>query len=83
MVHYLTIIYIYIYFDMILVCTSVVLLFIPLAIWYKKQRFKAQHSTLSNNLLGILQKVQINFLKKTSLDCYFKLTTDISLKSVV
>ena len=59
---------------MILVCTSVVLLFIPLAKWYKKQRFKAQHSTLSNNLL---RKLQINFFKKTSLYGYFKLTTDM------
>ena len=64
-------------FDMILVCTLVVLLFIPLAKWYKKQRFKAQHSTLSNNLLRILQKLQINFFKKT-----LWMVTDISLKSV-
>ena len=49
----------------------VVLLFIPLAKWYKKQRFKAQHSTLSNYLLGILRKLQINFFKKTSLEGYW------------
>ena len=49
---------------MILVYTLVVLLFIPLAKWYKNQRFKAQHSTLSNYLLGILGKLQIIFFKK-------------------
>ena len=58
------------------------LLFIPLAKWYKKERFKAQQSTLSNNFLGILRQLQINFFEKTSLDGYFKLITDISLKSV-
>ena len=67
---------------MILVYTTVVLLFIPLAKWHSKERFKAQNSNLSNNFLGILQKLQINFLKKISLDGYFKLTTDISLKLV-
>ena len=67
---------------MILVYTSVVLLFIPLAKWYSNERFKAQHSTLSNNFLGILQKLKINVLKKISLDGYFKLTSDISLKLV-
>ena len=56
---------------MILVCTSVVLLFSTLPKWYKKQIFKAQYSTLSNNLLKILQKLQINFLKKTSFDGYW------------
>ena len=67
---------------MILVCSSVVLLFIPLAKWYKKQGFKAQNFALSNNFLGILSKLQINYLLKTSLNGYFKLTTDGSLKSV-
>ena len=38
-------------FDMTLVCTSLVLLFIPLAKWYNKQRFKAQQCTLSKNFL--------------------------------
>ena len=51
-------------FRHVLVCTSVMLLFIPLAKWYKKQRFKVQHSNLSNYLLGILRKLQINFFKK-------------------
>ena len=69
-------------FDIVLVCTSVVLLFIPLAKWYKKQRFKAQHRTLFNDFMGTLQRLQIICLKKASLDGYFKLTTDISLKSV-
>ena len=46
------------------------LLFIPLAKWYKKQRFKVQHSNLSNYLLGILRKLQINFFKKTFLEVY-------------
>ena len=41
-------------FDMTLVCTSVVLLCIPLAKCHNKQKFKAQHSTLSNNFWGIL-----------------------------
>ena len=49
-------------------------------------RFKAQHCTFSNssvdNFLGILQKSQINYFSKTSLDGYFKLKSDISLKSV-
>ena len=68
--------------NIILACTSVVLLFILLAKWYNKQRFKAQRSTLSNNFLEILQKLQINYFKKTSLDGYFKLATDIFLKLV-
>ena len=33
-------------------------------------------------VLGILQKSQINYFSKTSLDDYFKLTSDISLQSV-
>ena len=57
-------------FGMILVYTLVVLLFIPLAIWYKKQRFKAQHSTLSNYLLGILGKLQIIFFKTSLEGCW-------------
>ena len=66
---------------MMLVCTTVVLLFVLLTKWYSKQRFKAQHSTptpsVSNNFLEILQKLQISHLKKKSLDGYFKLTTAI------
>ena len=54
-----------------------VLLFIPLAKRHKKQRFQAQNSTLSNNLLGILQKLQINFFKKR-----LWMVTDISLEAV-
>ena len=68
--------------NIILACTSVVLLFILLAKWYNKQRYKAQRSNLSNKFLEILQKLKINDFKKTSLDGYFKLTTDISLKLV-
>ena len=58
------------------------LLFIPLAKWYNKQGFKAQHINLSKHFLGILQKLQINHFEKTSLDGYFKVATDISLKFV-
>ena len=43
---------------------------------------KEQHRTLPNNFLGILQNLQINHLLKTTLDGYFKLATDFSLKSV-
>ena len=31
---------------------------------------KAQYSPLSNNLLGILRKLQVNFFKKAPLDDY-------------
>ena len=65
---------------------SVLLLFIPYAEWCNQMpRFKAQHCTFSNswvhNFLGILRKSQINYFSKTSLDVYFKLTSDISLHS--
>ena len=40
------------------------------------------HSTaLADNFLGILRKLQINYLSKTSLNGYFKLASDISPKS--
>ena len=35
-----------------------------------------------HSFMGILQKSQINYFSKTSLDGYFELTSDISLKSV-
>ena len=35
---------------------------------------------LSRQFLGILQKLQMNYFSNTSLDGYFKLTSDISLK---
>ena len=61
----------------------VVLLFILLAKSYKKQRFKAQHPTLSNNFLGFLQNLQLSCFWKTSRDGDFKRTNNIFLKSVV
>ena len=46
--------------------------------------FKAKHWTFLNswvdNFLGFLQNLQMNYFSKTSLDGYFKLTDDISLK---
>ena len=48
-------------------------------------RCATQHCTFSNswvdNFLGIFRKLQINYFSETSLDTYFKLTSDISLKS--
>ena len=67
---------------MILVCTSVLLLFIPLAKWYKKQRFKAQHSTYPTIYWEFSRNYKSTISKKSSLDGYLKLTIDISLKSL-
>ena len=48
-------------------------------------RCATQHCTFSNscvdNFLWIFRKLQINYFSETSLDTYFKLTSDISLKS--
>ena len=50
-------------------------------VWHtQKQRFKRR--VLSNNFLKILQKLQLNYFSKTYLVGYFKLTSDISIKSV-
>ena len=50
------------------------------------QRFKAQHCTpielLSRQFLMNSPKFEINYFSKTSLDSYFKLTSDFFLKSV-
>ena len=70
----------YHFFGMILRCIWLLLLFIPYHKWcnvHSMPSFKAQHCIFSNssvdNFLG-------NF-SKTSLHAYFKLTSDISLKS--
>ena len=57
--------------------TSVVLPLIPLPKWHKRQGFKAQHRTLSNDFLRILRELQINYFLKIFLGGHFKLTTDI------
>ena len=51
-------------FDMILVCTSVVLLFIPFAKWYKKQNSK--HSTVPYPIISweFSENYKLTSLKK-------------------
>ena len=47
-----------------------------------KSKNTAQHLTLLKGFLGIVHKLIISYFSKTSLDGYFNLTSDISLKSV-
>ena len=59
-----------------------VLLFIPLAKWYKKQRFKAQPRTLFNNFLEILWKLQIIWMVTLSEQLIFLLNQSHSKADV-
>ena len=82
---------------MTLLCTSVLSpLFILHAKWYSGNRSRdskynssdskqniAPYGTLELRIfLGILWKLQIKYFSETFLDDYFKLTSDIYLKSV-
>ena len=82
----------YHFFGVKFFCISVLLLLIPhlkvewynVNIWRDSKHSTALFQLLSrvDNFLGILRKPQINYFSKTSLDGYFMLTSDISVKSV-
>ena len=75
-------------FDIILLGTSVFLLFIPHAKWWTYTQAEiqstAQHliELLRSIFWGIFRKLQIDYFSKTSLDGRFKLTSDTFIKSM-
>ena len=63
-----------------LLCSPCILLFMLNNITITKTEIKAEHRTSHSNLWGILQELKISYLSKTSLNGYFKLTSDICPK---
>ena len=51
-------------------------------VYISKDSKRSTHRIFSNNFLKILQRLPIKYFSKTVFDGYFKLTKDVSLKSV-